>query len=127
VSEGAGSRVGDEDVSGPARLLAEPNLAMMTAALTVFSNHGPPPPIVNRIGRIAPRSVLLIYADPGLGSENTRQPLYFSAAGEPRAIWRVPGANHTGGIEARPLEYERRVIAFFDGALLGDILPSSGP
>jgi uncharacterized protein len=55
VSEGAGSRVGDEDVSGPARLLAEPNLAVMTAALTVFSNHGPPPPIVDRIGRIAPR------------------------------------------------------------------------
>ncbi len=40
VSEGAGSRVGDEDVSGPARVLAEPNLAVMTAALTVFSNHG---------------------------------------------------------------------------------------
>ena len=34
VTEGAGSRVGDEDVTGPARLLAEPNLALMTAALT---------------------------------------------------------------------------------------------
>jgi hypothetical protein len=118
VSEGAGSRVGDEDVSGPARLLTEPNLAMMTAALTVFSNHGPPPPIVNRIAQIAPRSVLLIYADPGLGSENTRQPLYYTAAGEPKAIWRVPGANHTGGMEAHPAEYERRVTDFFDRALL---------
>ena len=119
VSEGAGSRVGDEDVSGPARLLAEPNLAVMTAALTVFSNHGPPPPIVDRIGRIAPRSVFLIYADPGLGGENTRQPEYYEAAGEPKAIWKVPGSKHTGGIEAQPAEYERRVIAFFDRALLG--------
>ena len=119
VSEGAGSRVGDEDVSGPARLLAEPNLAVMTAALTVFSNHGPPPPIVDRIGQIAPRSVFLIYADPGLGGESTRQPKYYEAAGEPKAIWKVPGSTHTGGIDAQPAEYERRVIAFFDRALLG--------
>jgi dienelactone hydrolase len=118
VSEGAGSRVGDEDVSGPARLLAEPNLAVTTAALTVFSNHGPPPPIVDRIGRIAPRSVFLIYADPGVGGENTRQPKYYAAAGEPKAIWKVPASKHTGGIDARPAEYEQRVIAFFDGALL---------
>src|ERR671911_19535 len=114
VSEGAGSRVGDEDVSGPARLLAEPNLAVMTAALTVFSNHGPPPPIVDRIGRIAPRSVLLIYAEDGIGGESTRQPKYYDAAGEPKAIWKVPGSEHTSGIDARPAEYEQRVIAFFD-------------
>jgi len=120
VSEGAGGRVGEEDVSGPARLLAEPNLAVMTAALTVFSNHGPPPPIVNRIGRIAPRSVFLIYADPGLGGENTRQPKYYAAAGEPKAMWKVLGFKHTGGIDARPAEYEQRVIAFFDSALLND-------
>jgi dienelactone hydrolase len=118
VSEGAGSRVGDEDVSGPARLLAEPNLAVTTAALTVFSNHGPPPAIVDRIRRIAPRSVFLIYADPGIGGENTRQPKYFAAAGEPKAIWKVPASKHTGGIDARPAEYEQRVIAFFDRALL---------
>jgi hypothetical protein len=118
VSEGAGSRVGDEDVSGPARLLAEPNLAVMTAALTVFSNHGPPPAIVDRIGRIAPRPVFLIYADPGLGGENTRQPKYYATAGEPKSIWKVSNSKHTGGIDARPTEYEQRVIAFLDNALL---------
>ena len=90
----------------------------MTAALTVFSNHGPPPPIVNRIGRIAPRSVFLIYAEHGIGGEDVRQPKYYAAAGEAKAIWRVAGANHTGGIEAQPAEYEQRVIAFFDRALL---------
>jgi hypothetical protein len=30
----------------------------------------------------------------------------------------VPGSRHTGGLEAEPAEYERRVIAFFDDALL---------
>jgi len=118
AAEGAGSRVGDEDVTGPARLLAEPNLALMTAALTVFSNHGPPPPIESRIGRIAPRAVFLIHADPGLGGENTRGPIYYARAGEPKQIWKVPGSKHTGGIRARPDEYERRVIDFFDRALL---------
>ena len=103
--------------SGPV-LLAEPNLAVMTAALTVFSNHGPPPNIVDRIGRIAPGAVFLIYADPGLGDENTRQPKYYAAAGEPKAIWKVPGSKHTGGIDARPAEYEQRVITFFDRSLL---------
>ncbi len=118
VAEGAGSRVGDEDVRGPVRLLAEPNLALMTAALSVFSNHGPPPPIESRIARIAPRAVFLIHADPGLGGENTRGPIYYAAARGPKAIWRVPGSKHTGGMDARPAEYERRVTDFFDRALL---------
>jgi hypothetical protein len=30
----------------------------------------------------------------------------------------VPGSRHTGGIDARPAEYEQRVVAFFDAALL---------
>ena len=118
VSEGAGSRVGDEDVTGPARLLAEPNLALMTAALTVFSNHGPPPSIESRIAHIAPRSVFLIHADPGLGAESTRGPIYYAAAGEPKQIWKVPGSEHTGGMHSRPKEYERRVIDFFNHSLL---------
>jgi hypothetical protein len=90
----------------------------MTAALTVFSNHGPPPAIVDRIGRIAPRPVFLIYAEHGIGGENTRQPKYYEAAGEPKTIWQVPDSKHTGGIDARSAEYEQRVIAFFDRALL---------
>ena len=53
-----------------------------------------------------------------MGGEDIRQPKYFAAAGEPKQIWKVPGAEHTGGIDARPAEYERRVIGFLDGALL---------
>lgn len=118
VSDGAGERVGEADASGPSQLISEPMQAVMTAATTVFSNHGPPPPIVERIGQIAPRPVFLVYAEHGMGGENTRQPKYYAAAGEPKAIWEVPGAKHTGGIDARPAEYERRVVAFFDRALL---------
>jgi pimeloyl-ACP methyl ester carboxylesterase len=118
VSEGAGERVGEVDASGMGRILLAAPMAVMTASMTVFQNHGPPPPIVERIGLIAPRPVLLIYADPGQGGESVRQPKYIAAAGQPKEIWKVPGAGHTGGLEAQPEEYERRVVAFFDNALL---------
>jgi len=119
VSEGAGFRIGEVDASGRDRLLVAPIMPLLTAATAVFSNHGPPPPIVDRIGLIAPRSVFLIYADPGMGGESVRQPTYYAAAGEPKTIWKVPGAKHTGGLDAQPAEYERRVTEFFDRALLG--------
>lgn len=123
VSEGAGESVGETDGSGIFRLLVDPSQALMTAATAVFSNHLPPAPIVDGIGDIAPRSVLLIYADPGIGGESTRQPQFFAAAGEPKTIWKVPGSSHTGGLDAQPGEYERRVTAFFDAALLGTTQP----
>jgi hypothetical protein len=126
VSEGAGERVGETDASGLARLLVDPSQAVMTAATTVFANHAPPAPIVDRIGAIAPRPVLLIYADPGIGGENTRQPEYYAAAGEPKSIWKIPGSDHTGGIDAEPHEYEERVVGFFNHALLSTRTPTEG-
>jgi uncharacterized protein len=60
----------------------------------------------------------LIYAVPGQGGEAELSETFYAAAREPKAIWRVPGSGHTGGIEARPQEYERRVVGFFDDALL---------
>jgi hypothetical protein len=33
-------------------------------------------------------------------------------------MWKVPGSGHTGGLEAQPAEFERRVVAFLDAALL---------
>jgi uncharacterized protein len=120
VSEGAGSQVGKEPgLTGIAKVLAAPALAVMTASMTVFQNDGPPSPIEQRIGRIAPRPVFLIYADPGMGGESDLQPTFFAAAGKPKELWKVPGAEHTGGLDAQPAEYERRVTGFLDRALLG--------
>ena len=45
---------------------------------------------------------------------------FYAAAHAPRQIWEVPGSGHIGGTEARPLEYERRIVGFFDRTLLGD-------
>jgi pimeloyl-ACP methyl ester carboxylesterase len=64
---------------------------------------------------IPPRPVFLIHAK----GENLN-PVYYRSAGTTSnwAIWEVPGAKHIGGLDTRPEEYERRVTAFFERALL---------
>ncbi|HET9287601.1 MAG TPA: CocE/NonD family hydrolase [Gaiella sp.] len=126
VSEGAGGRVGETRSSGILEPLVDTSMLVMTTAASVFQNHGPHPRIEERIGLIAPRPVFLIYAVPGMGEEDIRQPAFYAAAGEPKAMWRVPGSSHTGGIEARPAEYERRVVAFLDRSLLAEGAHRSG-
>jgi pimeloyl-ACP methyl ester carboxylesterase len=118
VSEGAGLRIGEStDVLTGAGKLLTPSFWVLSAATSVFSNQGPPPPLADRIGLIAPRPVFLIYTDPGQGGEKQRQPDYYAAAGEPKQMWKVPGASHTGGIDAHPAEFEQRVVGFLDDAL----------
>ena len=68
--------------------------------------------------RIAPRAVFFVYGEHGQSTEQPANNAFYAAAGFPKAIWEVPGSKHTGGIDAQPREYERRVIAFFDEALL---------
>jgi uncharacterized protein len=123
VSEGAGSRSVREDLEKPStveNLLALPSSFVQTAGMAVFANQAPPPSLVDLTGRIAPRPVFLVYALHGTGGEEKLlNPKYYAAAGAPKQIWEIPESSHTGGIEARPAEYERRVIAFFDRALLG--------
>ena len=90
--------------------------AMQTAAVAVLSGHRPPPAITRIIGEIAPRPVYLIYAGHGSGGEEL-QPDFASSAGQPKTLWRIPEARHTGGYAARPREYEQRIVGFFDNAL----------
>jgi len=121
VSEGAGSRsVGEElERSGAGKWLGDIEIsAVLSAGMTVFSNRVPPPHLNDLVPKIAPRSIFLIYTTHGVDTEDLN-PEYFRAAHEPKTIWKIPEAAHTGGIEARPREYERRVVAFFDHALLG--------
>jgi len=63
--------------------------------------------------------LFLIYAGQGVGGEELN-PEYFEAASQPKTLWKIDEAGHVGGFEARPEEYEQRVIAFFDRALLSE-------
>jgi fermentation-respiration switch protein FrsA (DUF1100 family) len=105
-------------MSGAARWILLPQWSVITAATAVFSNHAPPPDLNKLVDRIAPRPVFLIYTPHGQGAE-TLNPTFYAAAREPKTLWEIPDASHTGGLAARPEEYERHVIAFFNRSLFG--------
>jgi hypothetical protein len=120
VSEGAGARSYREELheAAPAvdRVWTLPGVLAKSAALAVFSNHGVPPDLEDLVPRIAPRPVLLIAApDSGHGEELNRR--YVRAGGPTASLWEIPESGHVGGLPARPAEYERRVVGFFDAAL----------
>jgi uncharacterized protein len=120
VSEGAGGRSFTEDMDQEASLvdtvLGTPLSAIKTASIGVFSNESPPANLKDLVARIAPRPLLLIAAPNSPHGERLNRG-YYRAAGRPKALWEIPESRHVGGITARPAEYERRVIGFFDRAL----------
>jgi uncharacterized protein len=121
VSEGAGIRSLREalELRGVSQWLTAPYWAITSAATSVFAGRLPPPSLEDLVSRIAPRPIFLVHAAHGQGGEELN-PDYFAAAGDPKELWRIPDGGHTGGIEARSGEYERRVVGFFDRALLGE-------
>jgi hypothetical protein len=118
VSEGAGVRSLHEellrlDVGG---VLALPFSATMLGATRVFTGDRPPEPLDELVPRISPRPILLIEAGHGQGGEDLNG-LYYRRAREPKAYWHIDEAGHTGGLDTRPNQYERRVVGFFVRAL----------
>ena len=120
VSEGAGIRSIRETLAIPGtreRLEGSLVHAVVTPGVALFSNTMPPPSLEDLAGEISPRPVFFIYAMPGEGGEAELTEVFYRAAHEPKAIWKVPGSEHKGGIEAQPAEYERRVVGFFNRGL----------
>ena len=122
VSEGAGLRSVAEQKHmpdtppEPLRWIA--TITVETAAGVVLSDHLPPPDLADLMPRIAPRPVLLIRGMQGNPDESLNR-AYHEFGGPTATLWEIPHAGHTGGIAAAPAEYERRVVDFFDQALLG--------
>jgi uncharacterized protein len=118
VSEGAGMRSVAEQKHMP-RAPPEPLrwIAPEAAAGVVLSDHLPPTDLADLMPRIAPRRVLLIRGMEGNGDEALNR-VYRDAGGSTVTLWEIQGAGHTGGLSAAPAEYERRVVRFFDRALL---------
>ncbi len=72
---------------------------------------------VDLISLISPRPVFLIQGEEDVVVPADAAQKLYEAAGEPRTLWMVPRAGHIGSVSAKPEEYERRVIAFFDESL----------
>ena len=69
---------------------------------------------VKVIAAIAPTPILIIAGegDKLIPADNGRK--LFAAAGEPKELWIIPGADHGGTLAAAGSEYEKRVGEFFD-------------
>jgi len=123
VSEGAGARSVREDTVH-VQLKKVPEIVfsgVMTAGTALFSNRLPPPNLKSLTGEISPTPVFFIHAERGAGGEDNN-PDYYKAAREPKQIWKI-ATSHTHGLSARPKEYERRVVGFFDRTLLAGRKP----
>jgi hypothetical protein len=119
VSEGAGVRSLAEHLHTPGVGRVQrwfSNWVAQTAALRVLSDAPAPEDLTDLVARIGPRPILLIQAVPGAGGEELN-PVYRDAAGPSAELWQVAGSGHTGALAARPEEYERRVVAFFERSL----------
>ena len=109
----------------PARSVKEA-LYRLLAYLTdwgqsIKTGIAPPEGVVQAIGKIAPRAVMLIST--GHSAEIADMELYngqylYAAAGEPKVLWEVPEAGHGAGLATRPEEYKQRVLEFFSENLL---------
>jgi hypothetical protein len=77
-----------------------------------------PLPVVEAIGKIAPRPVLLISGTRG-DYEREMQRKFFRASGPGCTLWEVPEAGHTESWMKRKQEYTERMMIFFNHALLG--------
>ena len=122
VSEGASGQSLRDELDNPGlsdRLLDLPTQVSLTAALAVLTNRLPPPSLRSEVAKIAPTPVFFIYGEHGQGgTETAPNKGFYEAAREPKQIWEVPNGQHVAGITTVPKEYERRVIGFFEDALL---------
>jgi esterase/lipase len=119
VSEGASGRSVRDIVANPGTTWQEVvGNSFATAATAVFSGNMPPADLQSLVPKIG-GSVFFVYGEHGQSVEEPANRAFYAAARGPKQIWEVPDSGHIGGIDARPAEYERRVIGFFDQALLG--------
>jgi hypothetical protein len=119
VSEGAsGQSLRDGVANGEVgeEIVADGSVTLATA---LFANDLPPSSLVGEVSKIAPTAVLFIYGENGQGGTETKPNVgFYESAGQPKHLWEVPDGGHIAGITTEPEDYERRVIEFFDAALL---------
>ena len=124
VSEGASGQSLRDVLDNPGlsgRLLELPSHVSLTTTLTVLTNQLPPPSLRSEVAKIAPTAVFFIYGEQAQGGAETGPNRgFYETAREPKQIWGVPNGQHVAGITTAPAEYERRVVGFFDHALLDE-------
>jgi fermentation-respiration switch protein FrsA (DUF1100 family) len=118
VAEGATARTADDfdEMPGADGLLPASIHVTVGLTLRLLTGESTPPPLKEMMAQIGPRPALLIAADYAEEPAMTR--LYQEVGGPSVDVWQIPEADHVGAYDNHPEEYEERVIAFFDEALL---------
>jgi uncharacterized protein len=98
--------------------IAAPYWWMFYNGVRVLSGDSPGEPLKDLVSRVSPTPLLLIAGGRGIAQERDLNRIYAEAAREPVELWDLPDVSHTAAIRERPEEYERRVVGFFDEALL---------
>ena len=75
-----------------------------------------PPGVTDVMGDISPRPIMFI--DTGQADGRVLVRHFYEAADEPKELWEIPETFHGGQYDARPVEYEEKMITFFNDALL---------
>jgi fermentation-respiration switch protein FrsA (DUF1100 family) len=70
---------------------------------------------VEIIGKISPQPILLIDDEADALFPTDSVELLYAAAGEPKEFWQVPDCLHGQARQCRSDDFERRVIAFWQG------------
>jgi len=90
----------------------------MTATDLFYAGGSRPRALVDDVGRIAPRPLLIIVAgDHPYDNERLASEQYKEVGGESVSVWIVPGAVHGGGWELDPKAYRQHMLGFLDVAL----------
>ena len=120
VSEGAGPRSVHEDMDQDAPALEKWTLGAATSlartvSTAVSSNPAPPANLRDLAEKV--EEPLLLIAAPNTQNGERLNRGYAEAAGDTAELWEIPESRHVHGIDARPREYEQRVVGFFDRSL----------
>ncbi len=82
---------------------------------------------IDRVGRLSPRALLLIAPRGDRLTHYTQSLDLYRAAGEPKELYLVEGAEHGLAREVGGAEYERRVLSFLERHLDPAPIPSPAP
>ena len=120
VSEGASGRSVRDIIANPDTAWTEViGNGVATAATALFTDDLPPADLLSLVPKIS-GATFFVYGEEGQPGERPANEAFYAAAHGTKELWEVPGSGHMKGIEAHPAEYERRVVGFFDRALLSD-------
>jgi uncharacterized protein len=119
ISEGASGRSVRDTIANPERKWQNViGMGVATLATAFLTDNLPPATLESLVPKIGMRSVFFIYGERGQPEEKPANTNFYNLARGPKEIWEVPDADHMNGAQAHPREYERRIVAFFDRALL---------